>query len=64
MFLTQKLHFSLMKLGSIWVGASVLKSVDTGAVLIGNRHLKSHDAGVWCAITARRIEDPYSLKYC
>jgi hypothetical protein len=47
-FLTQNLNFSLMKLGSIWVGISVLKTIGIGAVLIWRRCLK-------CPFTIRRL---------
>jgi hypothetical protein len=40
MFLNQNLHFSLMKLGSIWVVVSILKTTGIGTVLIQDRLLK------------------------
>jgi hypothetical protein len=61
-FLTQNLHFSLMKLGSIWVGISVLKTIGIGAVLIRDKTfevpLHYQKIGVWCAITASWIVGP------
>jgi hypothetical protein len=47
-FLTQTLRFSLMKLGSILVGISMLKTIGTGAVLIRDRRLK-------CPFMIRRL---------
>jgi hypothetical protein len=41
-FLTQNLHFLLMKLGFIIVGISMLRTTGIGAVLTQDRLLKYH----------------------
>jgi hypothetical protein len=55
--LTKNLHFSLMKVGSIRVGVSVLKTVDTGAVLIRDKLLK-------CPFMIRRLVCGVPLLLC
>jgi hypothetical protein len=44
------------------VGISILTTIDTGAILIGDRLQKSpslsEDKSVWCAITGARIVGP------
>jgi hypothetical protein len=56
MFLTQKLHFSLIALVYICMGVSVLTTIGTGTVLIHDRllevPLRDQKIGVLCAITA------------
>jgi hypothetical protein len=67
LFLAQNIHFSLMMVDSIRVGTPVLKTVSSGAVLIGvtlKGPLQDQKVGVWSATTAARtvLYEPH-LKY-